>query len=236
MNESRFQNIVVIGGSSDIATAALNELVKTYNTKKIRLVSRSNVKPKGLNVPGVEIVTEGITHGDQDSVERIIAHTKDADALIYTSGKMDEVLTPFAQLQYSANVNLLDAMAICGGYVNSKNAKDIVLIGSVAGDRGKGRTLYYGAFKAGLENFAQGLQESKPNINTLLVKPGFVYTKMTEGIKLPKLMTITPEQLAKCIVSATKTKKRTIYSTPAWRILMGILKIAPMGIWRKASS
>ena len=63
--------------------------------------------------------------------------------------------------------------------------------------------------------------------------PGFVYSKMTEGLKLPKILTATPEEVAEAIYSGLKKKQEIIYVKRIWLYIMFVIRIIPETIFKK---
>jgi len=111
----------------------------------------------------------------------------------------------------------------------------IVGISSVAGERGRQSNYIYGASKAGFTAYLSGLRNRlfKSNIHVLTVKPGFVATKMTEGLNLPKALTANPDQVALSILKGLKKKKNNIYILPVWRLIMFIIRTIPEMIFKR---
>ena len=105
----------------------------------------------------------------------------------------------------------------------------IVGISSVAGDRGRKNNYIYGSAKAALTVYLSGLRNRlhDAQVQVLTVKPGFVATKMTEGMDLPEKLTAYPEAVAKDIYAAQKNGKNVIYTKWIWRYIMLIIKIIP---------
>lgn len=111
----------------------------------------------------------------------------------------------------------------------------IVGISSVAGDRGRASNYVYGSAKAGFTAFLSGLRSRcvKSGVHVLTVKPGFVRTKMTAGMKLPGPLTADASAVGKSIYMAAVTKKNVVYVKPVWRLVMGIISWVPEGIFKK---
>ena len=106
----------------------------------------------------------------------------------------------------------------------------LVGVSSVAGDRGRGSNYVYGASKAGFTAFLSGLRNrcGRSRVRVVTVKPGFVRTKMTAGMKLPGLLTAEPEEVAEAIYRATAERPRdVVYVRPVWRIVMTIIGSIP---------
>jgi len=113
----------------------------------------------------------------------------------------------------------------------------IVAITSVAGERGRKANYIYGSAKAALSTFLSGLRNRlvKANVSVLTVKPGFVNTKMTQGLQLPNHLTAQPEEVAQYVYSAQQANKNIIYVKPIWRWIMMIIKCIPEFIFKKTS-
>lgn len=111
----------------------------------------------------------------------------------------------------------------------------IIGISSVAGDRGRGKNYIYGSAKAGFSEFLSGLRNRlyKKGVRVITVKPGFVYTKMTANMDLPKLLTATPEEVARDIYKGFIKGKDVIYTKKLWRLIMCIIVHIPEKIFKR---
>lgn len=110
----------------------------------------------------------------------------------------------------------------------------ISCISSVAGDRGRGSNFAYGASKAGLTAYLQGLRNRLHGSGILVqtVKPGQVRTAMTAGMK-PSLLMAKPEKVAKDIVDAIEARKDQIYTPFYWKYIMCVIKSIPEGLFKR---
>ena len=136
------------------------------------------------------------------------------------------------------DTNFLGAASILQIAANAMQAQGkgtLVGISSVAGERGRAKNYIYGSAKAGLTAFLSGLRNRlrDTNIHVLTVKPGFVYTAMTEGMDLPSSLTAKPGQVAKDVYRAVKKKKNILYSRWMWRYIMFIIRHIPEGIFKR---
>lgn len=113
----------------------------------------------------------------------------------------------------------------------------IIGISSVAGDRGRGSNLVYGAAKAGFTAFLSGLRNRlcRRGVHVMTVKPGFVRTRMTAGMALPPALTASPEQVAAAIYRAQARRRDTIYVKPAWRPIMAVIRHIPEPLFKRLS-
>lgn len=127
---------------------------------------------------------------------------------------------------YTGAVSILN---IAAKHYIARQKGAIIGISSVAGDRGRASRMIYGSSKAAFTAYLAGLRNKcfKDNVHIMTVKPGFVYTRMTENMPLPKLLTSTPDELAAVVYNAFSKKKNTIYVKWFWRYIMLIIKNIP---------
>lgn len=111
----------------------------------------------------------------------------------------------------------------------------MIILSSVAGDRGRQSNFIYGSAKAGLTAYLSGLRNYlyHKKVHVLTVKPGFMDTKMTEGLPLNPKLTATPKQAANSIYKAYKNQKNVAYVLPVWSVIMLIIKNIPEFIFKK---
>lgn len=105
----------------------------------------------------------------------------------------------------------------------------IVGISSVAGDRGRKSNYLYGSAKAAYSTYLSGLRNRlfESNVHVMTVKPGFVFTKMTEELTLPRVVTAQPEEVSRDIYKAQQKGKSTLYTKWFWRWIMLVVKSIP---------
>jgi decaprenylphospho-beta-D-erythro-pentofuranosid-2-ulose 2-reductase len=112
----------------------------------------------------------------------------------------------------------------------------IVVIGSVAGDRGRKRNYVYGAAKGALHLFVQGLRArlAKTKVHVMTVILGTVDTRMTWG-REGTLFTVAPERAADLIFEAWRNKREVVYVPWFWRPIMAVVRAIPERIFKHAS-
>jgi decaprenylphospho-beta-D-erythro-pentofuranosid-2-ulose 2-reductase len=118
----------------------------------------------------------------------------------------------------------------------SQKAGRIVVLGSVAGDRGRLSNYVYGSAKAGLHAYLQGLRARlwRSGVTVTTVKPGPVDTAMTFGLgRLPLLAS--PDAVARLCFKAAMDGREVLYVPAPWRIIMAILRGIPEKIFKKLS-
>ena len=148
--------------------------------------------------------------------------------------KKSDLRTDVLRTNFEGPINIISDFA---NIFEDKRDGTIVGISSVAGERGRANNYLYGSSKAGLTVFLSGLRNrlSKKNVRVLTVLPGPVFTKMTKDTKLPKILTATPNQVAKDIFIAVIKKKDVIYTFKIWKLIMIIIKIIPEKIFKKTN-
>lgn len=105
----------------------------------------------------------------------------------------------------------------------------LVGVSSVAGDRGRAANYVYGSAKAGFTAFLSGLRNrlAGSGVHVVTVKPGFVRTRMTDGMNLPALLTEKPEEVAVAVVRAIRRRRDVVYVPHVWRPIMLALRTVP---------
>jgi short-subunit dehydrogenase len=133
---------------------------------------------------------------------------------------------------YTGGVSVLNIVA--KHYIEAKEGV-IVGIASVAGERGRQSNYLYGSAKAGFIAYLSGLRNRlyREGVHVVTVQPGFVYTKMTEDLSLPKLLTATPADVADVVYRGVQKKKNIVYVKWFWKWIMLIIKLIPEFIFKK---
>jgi decaprenylphospho-beta-D-erythro-pentofuranosid-2-ulose 2-reductase len=242
------QNVVVFGGSSDIARAITRKLCAA-RTSNVVLAGRNQ---KALNAAADEAKDYGATQVstvifDAEEPENA-AKTVDAafaaagepvDLVIIAVGLLgkqtEDEDDPEATLRM-ASVNYtwpVTALAQLRKLMVAQGHGRILLISSVAAIRVR-RTMYnYGAAKAGLDRFAfgysQGLEGTGVKIQIL--RPGYVRTKMIAGLKEAPFTT-GPNEVADYVMRGIANDSTIIWSPPILRYVFFMLRHLPNSLWR----
>ena len=110
----------------------------------------------------------------------------------------------------------------------------LVVLSSVAAERPRANNAIYGAAKAGLDALAQGVadQVAGSGVRVLVVRPGFVATRMTAGLK-PAPLATTPEAVAEATVRALAGRAQTIWVPRALRAIFAVLRHLPRALYRR---
>jgi decaprenylphospho-beta-D-erythro-pentofuranosid-2-ulose 2-reductase len=242
------QSILVLGATSDIAQATLQRIVNTH-TKHVILAARN---PEALETETKELQRLGArdVHTVPFDATDYASHDAFVDNVFATAGDIDLVLIAFGVLgdQASAELdgaetrsiletNFVGAASVAAPLVRRLHAQGhgaIVALSSVAGERARRSNYIYGSSKAGFDAYFQGLGDrlQGSGVRVMVVRPGFVRTKMTAGMKAAPLAT-TPEAVADAIVSGLRHKRETIWVPGTLRYVMSVLRHMPRAIFRR---
>jgi decaprenylphospho-beta-D-erythro-pentofuranosid-2-ulose 2-reductase len=112
----------------------------------------------------------------------------------------------------------------------------LCVFSSVAGERGRKPVVLYGAAKAGLTRYLEGLDHKfrASGLRTICVKPGFVKTSMTEGLTPPPFAG-EPEAVAATVLRAIDRGTPVVYAPPIWRLVMVVIRLLPRFVMRRLS-
>lgn len=126
-------------------------------------------------------------------------------------------------------------LAVLASRFAERGSGTLVGISSVAGERGRATNYVYGSAKAGFTAFLSGLRNrlAKQGVHVVTVLPGFVATRMTEGMNLPQKLTAQPEEVASAIVRAIVKKTNILYTKPIWRLIMLVITSIPEPLFKK---
>jgi decaprenylphospho-beta-D-erythro-pentofuranosid-2-ulose 2-reductase len=145
-----------------------------------------------------------------------------------------EQTRPLVELLETNFVGAASAMAATARTMKAQGHGTIVVLSSVAGERARKSNFAYGSSKAGLDAFAHGLGDSLEGtgVQVMVVRPGFVRTRMTAGMKVPPLST-TADAVASAIVAGLATGAHTVWVPASLRVVMSALRHAPRAVFRR---
>lgn len=156
-------------------------------------------------------------------------------AALFGTGERLEQDTIFAHRLLVANfANTIAFCELARKRLLSRGGGTLCVFSSVAGDRGRKPVFIYGASKAGLSTYLEGLDHRfrSEGLVTVCVKPGFVKTQMTEGLKPPPFAG-EPDQVAALVVRAIDKGSPVVYAPRAWALVMFVIRALPRFIMRK---
>lgn len=240
------QSLLLLGGTSEIA---LTVAERYAGRRPLRIVlaarpsERRDAAAKKLSETGSTVSTVDFEAADTAAhpgiLEKIFAEG-DIDLTIVAFGLLgdaEEAWQDHAKAVELAQVNYTGAVSVgvaLAERLRKQGHGAIVALSSVAGERVRRANFVYGSTKAGLDGFYLGLGEAlRPQgISVTVVRPGFVHTRMTEGLQAPPLSS-TPEQVADVIIAAVAKRKELVWAPAPLRILMSVLRHIPRPIFRR---
>jgi short-subunit dehydrogenase len=239
--------LLIIGAKSDIAKAVAREYAK--NGYDLYLAARNSQQLDEFSYDITIRYAGKVTCVDLDLLD-FDSHQKFYDDLsekpfgvICIAGYMvdqKKAEVDFKETQQMIDTNYTGAVSLLNIIANDFEKRTngfIVGVSSVAGDRGRKTNYIYGSSKAAFSTYLSGLRNrlSGSNIHVMDVKPGFVNTKMTEGLELPEKLTAQPEEVARDIFNAQQKNKNVLYTKWMWKYIMLIIKHIPEFIFKKMS-
>jgi len=147
--------------------------------------------------------------------------------------------TDFAEARRTIDINFTSPVSILNlfaNYFEQCQRGYIAAISSVAGDRGRQSNYLYGATKAALSVYLQGLRNRlhRNGVHVFTIKPGFVDTPMTHGLLNPNsLLVASPEKVARDIERAIQRENDVIYTPWFWRGIMSIVRSIPESVFKR---
>jgi hypothetical protein len=162
------------------------------------------------------------------------------DTVVCVVGELGDQAKAQTDLDHAARVMRTNfegpalLLTLLAARLEARGSGLIVGISSVAGDRGRGSNYVYGAAKAGFTAFLSGLRNrlSPLGVRVVTVKPGFVRTRMTEGMKLPPVLTAEADEVGRAIFKAERGGD-VLYVRPVWRGVMAIIRAIPEPVFKR---
>lgn len=117
----------------------------------------------------------------------------------------------------------------------ARGSGTLVGVSSVAGERGRAANYVYGSAKAGLTAYLSGLRNrlAGSGVHVITVKPGFVRTRMTTGMRLPALLTASPDEVADAVARGMLARRDVVYVRRIWRPVMLAVRTIPERLFKR---
>ncbi len=242
------RSVLVLGGGSDIGLATAQRLVQR-GARRVILAAR---KPDDLADAAASLRSSGAstvetTAFDADAfqthpafLEQVFSGPGDIDAVVLAFGVLSDQVRAEADAHYTLDIlrtNFLGAVSVLLPLADRMAAQGhgcIVVLSSVAGERGRRSNYVYGSSKAGLDVFCQGLGDrlAPLGVQVLVVRPGFVRSKMTKGLKAAPFA-VSPEEVAGVIVAGMASGAPVVWAPPRVRWIMSVLRHLPRPLFRR---
>jgi decaprenylphospho-beta-D-erythro-pentofuranosid-2-ulose 2-reductase len=239
-------SLLLVGGTSDIAVATARRYLQE---RPLRVVLAARDTPRRgavadeLRAAGATVDVVDFDADDPSAPKRMVAEATaggDIDIAVIAFGQLGDqeqlagdpdAAAALGRVNYVAPVAVGTVLATQLGH---QGHGVIVALSSVAGERARASNFVYGSTKAGFDAFFSGLADSLAGtgVSVLVVRPGFVKSKMTEGLADAPLAT-TPEAVAEAIVTGVRKGRHTVWVPGAMRFVMSGLRHTPRAIFRK---
>ncbi len=240
------QSVLLLGGTSEIGLAVVEAFA---SDRPLRVVlgarpserldaARARLEARGCAVETVPFDARAFdTHSD---VIRKAFTGGDIDVAVVAFGLLGDnekawtdvnTAVELAQVNYTAAVSVGVAVA---ERMREQGHGALVAFSSVAGERARRSNFVYGSTKAGLDAFYSGLTEAlRPHgVHVTVVRPGFVHTRMTEGMT-PAPLSTTPEAVAGVVVDAVRNRRELVWAPAQLRFVMSVLRHLPRAVFRR---
>lgn len=242
------RNILIVGATSAIAEATARRFAALG--ARFYLVGRNAEKLAAI-VGDLEIRSGQAVHSESIDLDWLEQHPALLARAVQALGGIDLALIAHGSLPDQAScqksvkmtlaaiqTNALSVISLATELANLFEARGrgtLVVIGSVAGDRGRQSNYVYGAAKGMVGLFLQGLRNrlNDKSVHVITVKPGFVDTPMTAAFEKKGLLWAQPDQIARGIVAAVERRRDVVYLPGFWRWIMIVIRHLPESIFKR---
>lgn len=241
------QSVLVLGGTSEIGVATARRLARD-RARRVILAARDPARAEGavaeLRALGAEAEAVAFDALDFASHEAFVADVfdrfGDIDLVLVAWGVLgdqERLARDHGAAVDAVQVNYTGVVSVSVPLVERLRRQGhgtIVYLSSVAGERARASNFVYGSTKAGMDAFAQGLGDSlrDSGVRVMVVRPGFVRTKMTEGLDAAPLST-DADAVAESIAAGLRTGAHTVWSPAPLRLVMSALRHVPRPVFRR---
>lgn len=242
------QTVLVFGGTSEIAGAVLDRLV----ARRARTVILAGRDPGAMEAVADRLRAQGVSRVETVAFDAAgtDGHAAMVDSVFDRHGDVDLVLVAFGQLGDQAAlegdpaaaarlvaVNYVAAVSVglaVAARLRAQGHGNLVALSSVAAERPRRSNFVYGSSKAGMDAFFRGLGDALrgSGARVVVVRPGFVRTRMTAGLAAAPFAT-SPEAVADGVVRALETGAETVWVPPVLRWVMTLLRHLPGPVFRR---
>lgn len=240
------QSLLLLGGTSDIALAVAERYLRNGRLRVVLAARRSDqreaaaVRLTGLGAEVEQVDFDARDTSSHHAVVEQAAAGGDIDVAVVAFGVLGDeerawqdhdAAVELAEVNYVGPVSV----GVCLGEVMRRQGHGVIVaLSSVAGERVRRSNFVYGSSKAGMDGFYLGLGEAlRPEgVRVLVVRPGFVTTKMTHG-RSPAPLAATPEQVADAVVDGVARGRELVWVPGPLRAVMSGLRHVPRPVFRK---
>jgi len=243
------ETVLILGATSEIAVDMAVTLANN-GSRRFVLAARS--------IDRLDEVSQRLTDSGAQSVERVAfdatnlgSHAEFVRQIFDQHGQIDMMLLAFGLLDTGVTDGAITAVDVAMvNYVGAVSVMEpvseamvqqghgvIAVLSSVAAERPRGSNRLYASAKAGLDSYSRGLGDSLADqgVRVLVIRPGFVHTKMTEGLD-PAPLSVHPPAVSDALMKGLTGKRSVVWAPAPVRVLMSVLRHLPTGIYRKITA
>jgi len=242
------RRVVVIGGTSEIALAIVGAMAKRAPLE-VALLGRDvaglaraaeNLRRGGCAQVSAVEVEAGATGQHEGAVDAAFERLGGADLVIVAIGVLGERGGLPSSMPAAVSVlatNFVGAGSLllwAARRLAAQGSGTLVVLSSVAGERVRAANVVYGASKAGLDGLALGLGDALHDrgVRVMVVRPGFVHTRMTRGLASTPLASM-PDDVARAVLRGLDKGATVVWAPAALRWVMLVLRALPRSIVRR---
>lgn len=238
--------MIVLGSNSEVAQSFVVKALgagEKYSTIYLCTSNRETTEKFAKHIDVKFLQQTQIVDLDlENEIDYVKLNDLDSDLLFCATGFLglssEEGLYDRKNTEKVIDINFSKLVPVLNFFAEKmerQRSGTLIVLSSVAGERGRQSNFIYGSAKAGLTAYLSGLRNYlfSRKVHVITVKPGFMDTKMTEGLPLNPKLTATPKQAANSIYKAYKSRKNVAYVLPIWEIIMLIIRNIPEFIFKK---
>lgn len=246
MNDTGPEVVVIFGGRSEIGVELALRLARGATV----ILAARGAHRLDDEVAALRAAGSAAVHVKGFDADDLASHTAVLDELTTEHGPITTAVLAFGVLgdqhraerdadhavavvhtDYVAQVNLLTLLT---QRMRAAGRGRIVVFSSIAGARVRRANYVYGSAKAGLDGFASGLADALhgSGVHLLIVRPGFVIGRMTEGMSAAPLSS-TPAQVAEATAQALARGRRAVWVPWSIRPVIFATRFVPQALWRR---
>ena len=233
------QSVALFGGTSEIGLDIVRALVAD-RARTVVLAARDTARAAAALPEATDVVELDLARVDAHAaaVKRVFERPEGIDVAIVAAGLLgrqgDDQLADAAELHAVNGAGTVSVLALCAEAMRRQGRGTIVLLSSVAADRPRRSNFAYGSSKAAADAFARGLRDSLEGsgVDVLIVRPGFVRTKMTAGMDAAP-GAVDASAVSKAVVEGLRGRGGIVYVPGALRWVMLIIRLIPRPIFRR---
>ena len=235
------KSLLIIGAKSDIGIASGIEFAKNgydlqllgRNIHQLEEPCKNIILEYGISISYYELDILDIDKFDEffSSLDRL------PEIVICAAGIYSKNFDNLNDVQKVLRTNFESPAMLLYMFANrfaKRGSGSIIGISSWAGDRVRGSNLFYGSSKAGFSGFLSGIRNKfySSNLHVMTVNPGYVKTKMSQGMDSSHFLTTSPNKTAKYIYRGYKKKSNIVYVKPIWRFISLFLRLLPESFFK----